>query len=123
MHVKDLRFSKFFFSSFVTGYHIYKEFWTPSIGERVKFSREPANQHDRYAVAACKHGEIVGHIPRTISKPCSYALVTGAKIEATVSGARQNTRQNGLEIPVEYHVKGPRQHMVQAQTYIRAVIH
>ena len=58
-----------------------------------------------------------------ISKPCFFALLAGTEIEATVTGARQNTRQNWPEIPVEYRVKGPREHMMKAQTFIRAVIH
>ena len=118
----DSRPYEFSFSSFVTGYHVYKEDWTPVIGEKVKFKREPENLHDPHAVAACKHGEIVGHIPRIISKPCFYALLGGAQIEATVTGARQNTRQKGLEIPVKYLVKGPHERMIKAQTYIRALI-
>ena len=97
----DSRPYEFSFSSFVTGFHVYKDDWTLVIGEKVKFKREPENQNDPYAVAACKHGEIVGHIPRIISKPCCYALLGGAQIEATVTGRRQNARQNGLEIPVK----------------------
>ena len=118
----DSRPYEFRFASFVTGHHVYKENWTPEIGEILDFARESTNEHDRYAVAACKYGEVVGHIPKSISKPCSYALLAGAQINATVTGARQNTRQNGLEVPVEYDVKGPRAHMVRAQTYINALI-
>ena len=57
-----------------------------------------------------------------ISKPCSYAILVGAKIDATVTGNRQNTRHNGLEVPVEYHVKGPRTHMLRAHAYISALL-
>ena len=97
----DCRPFEFTFASFVTGHHIYKEYWAPEIGEIIECSREPTNQHDRYAVAVYRNGEIVGHIPRSISKPCSYALLAGATIRATVTGARQNGRKNGLEVPVE----------------------
>ena len=117
----DSRPYKFTFSSFVTGHHIYKEIWTPQLGEIVFCYREPENQHDRYAVAAYKDDQVIGHIPRTVSKPCSYALLAGAKIQAVVTGERQNKRKNGLEIPVKYQVKGPRQHMISAETYICAL--
>ena len=118
----DSRPYEFSFQSFVTGHHVYKEDWTPILGEIINFTREPTNQHDRYAVAAYKNKEIVGHIPRIISKPCSYALLSGAVITATVTGARQNTRHNGLEVPVKYLVKGPRQNMTRAETYISALL-
>lgn len=118
----DSRPYQFSFESFVTGHHVYKESWTPVIGENIVFSREPTNEHDRNAVAACIDDEIVGHIPRNISKPCSYAILGGAKIDATVTGNRQNTRQNGLEVPVEYHVKGPRSRMLRAHAYITALL-
>ena len=106
----------------MTGHHVYKESWTPEVGENIGCSREPTNQYDRHAVAACLYGEVVGHISRAISKPCSYALLAGAKIDAVVTGSRKNTRHNGLEVPVEYHVKGPREHMVRAHEFIRALI-
>lgn len=118
----DSRPYEFSFTSFVTGHHVYKEVWTPVIGEKVRFCREPENPHDRYAVAAYKDEKIVGHIPRTISKPCFFAILAGAKLKATVSGARQNTRNNGLEVPVKYFVKGPYEHMIKAQTYIRELV-
>ena len=63
----------------------------------------------------------MGHIPRTISKPCFYALLAGASIYGVVTGERQNTRQNGLEVPVEYHLKGPREHILRTRAYIRAL--
>ena len=61
-----------------------------------------------------KNGEIIGHIPRSISKPCSYAFLAGATIHATVTVPRQKRRNNGLKVPGEYRVKGPHGHMVRA---------
>ena len=113
----DSRPFEFTFTSFATGHHIYHETWSPVIGEVVGCRREPTNVHDRHAVAVYKDGEIVGHIPRTISKPCRYALLAGASIYGVVVGERQNNG-NGLEVPMKYHVKGPRAHMSRAQAYI-----
>ena len=35
-----------------------------------------------------------------------------------VVGKRQNKRRNGLEVLVEYHVKGPREHILRVCTYV-----
>ena len=53
--------------SVVRGYHIYKKSWTPVIGEVLLVERKEDNQHDDYAVAVMKNGDIVGHAPRFIS--------------------------------------------------------
>ena len=114
----DSRPFTFTFNSVTTGHHIYKDNWTPALNERIVCEREPENPHDRFAVCLRKEGHVVGHIPRSISKPCSYVLATGGTIYATVSGKRENAGDNGLVVPVVYHVKGPHKHMVIAKTYI-----
>ena len=53
--------------SCICGYHVYQDHWLPIIGERLECRRESGNPRDRYAVALCKGGEIVGHVPRYIS--------------------------------------------------------
>ena len=109
------------FNSLATGHHVFKETWSPVLGEVVFCERESNNQHDRYAVALLRNGEVVGHIPRNLSKPCFYALLTGGTIYAVVTGERQNIRHNGLEVPMEYHVKGPREHIQRMEIYITAL--
>ena len=37
------------------------------IGEELPVEREEDNQHDQHAVAVVKNGDIVGHMPRSIS--------------------------------------------------------
>ena len=78
--------------------------------------QEANNGHDRNAVRLFQHGETVGHIPREISKPCSYSLLAGGSIYGIVIGKREKGG-NGLEVPVEYHVKGPRHNILKAQAY------
>ena len=48
--------------SVVRGHHIYQKSWTPVIGEVLTVEREENNQHDDYAVAVTKNGDIVGHV-------------------------------------------------------------
>ena len=52
----------------VRGYHIYKEVWTPAIGEEFVCRQERDNDHDRHAVSVHKEGDdVLGHLPREIS--------------------------------------------------------
>ena len=83
----DSRPFQFTFDSLATGHHVFKEKWSPVLGEVVLCEREPNNQHDRYAVALLRNGEVVGHIPRNQSKPWFYALLTGGTIYAVVTGS------------------------------------
>ena len=43
--------ASFYLTSCIRGYHIYKEIWTPEIGEEGNYQREPGNREDPYAVA------------------------------------------------------------------------
>ena len=54
--------------SFVTSHHIYKTIWTPYLGETLFVKMEESNLYDKYAVAVVRVGEIVGHVPRSMSK-------------------------------------------------------
>ena len=60
--------------SVVRGHHIYKTVWTPVIGEELPVEREEDNQHDQHAVAVVKNGDIVGHMPRSISRVSCFFL-------------------------------------------------
>ena len=42
--------------------------------EELRCGREVDNLHDPYAVSVLKRIQIVGHIPRSISRPCSVFL-------------------------------------------------
>ena len=86
----------------IRGYHIYRDIWAAIIGEELGCIREPTNVHDRYAVAVVKDGQIIGHLPRKLSKICSLFLRRGGTIVCTVIGHRRYSSdlpQGGLEIP------------------------
>ena len=38
------------------GHHIYKELWTPTMGEELQTLQERDNDHDPYAIAVVKEG-------------------------------------------------------------------
>ena len=91
----------FEFPSTIRGYHVYKDIWTPILGEGLVCSIEENNREDRHAVALLKESEIVGHVPRENSKVFKFFLKRGGQINATVTGKRINVGI-GLEIPAVY---------------------
>ena len=64
----------------VRGYHVYKEVWRPYIGDEFLTFHKNGNTKDKYAIAVtpadskseCK--QIVGHLPKEISKICFYFI-------------------------------------------------
>ena len=92
------------------------------MGEVLVCERELGNQHDRYAVALKKNGETVGHVPRNLSRPCYYGLLAGSRMHGRVAGERGNTRDNGLEVPMVYTIKGPRSNVETIVTYVNALL-
>ena len=79
--------STFDATSAIHGYHYYKDVWTAVIGEQRNCEREFGNRHDSFAVAIMKDGQVVGHVPRTISCMCTLFIRHGGSILATVIGA------------------------------------
>ena len=100
----------FEFQSYVTGHHVYKDIWTPTLGEKLSTATEPENHHDKICgkeKEVLKEKEVVGHVPRDISNYCTSALLCGGTIKSKITGKRQNKRGDGLEVPYKYIVKGP----------------
>ena len=79
----------------------------PTLGEKLSTATEAGNHHDKYAVKVLKESEMVGHVPRDISKYCISTLFCGGTMKCEITGKRQNKRGNGLEVPCEYIVKEP----------------
>ena len=55
-------------NSVIRGHHIYKDIWTPFVGEILCVEQEMHNSEDRFAVAIVKTETIVGHVPRELSR-------------------------------------------------------
>lgn len=108
--------------SMIRGNHVYKDRWDSFIGEVLVCQREPHNFHDPFAVAVMKTGNIVGHIPRTISA-ASYVFLgrSGCTISCTVTGSRRYSRdlpQGGLEIPCTIKFEGGKNSIEKIQALI-----
>ena len=59
---------EFTIPSAVRGYHMYKEIWSPFLGDMFISKHEGSNPHDRYAMAVIPDDMIrkrtVGHLPK-----------------------------------------------------------
>ena len=95
--------------SYIRGQHVYKDVWTPVVGEVLLLKREPNNVRDNCAVAVLKEGQVVGHIPYNISVTVSHFLSRDYnKAFAEVTGSRVNRGGGyGLEVPCCYRFYGP----------------
>ena len=89
------------------GYHVYKRSWTPSQGEILSVIHETGNAYDRHVIVAVKHSQIVGHLPKEISRIARFIMAHGAQASVTVLDdhhRRSPLIQGGLEIPVKLTV-------------------
>ena len=87
---------------YIHGHHVYRKIWSPVIGERLLYEREPGNRYNNYAVAVKKNTTILGHLRRKISKMSSLFLRKEGQIVCVVSGRHRHycdLKQAGLEVP------------------------
>ena len=92
----------------VRGYHIYKHFWSATVGQVLPCQQERGNVHDPYSVAIVAGNTVVGHMPRAISV-CSLFLKRNGVITCEVIGGRNYSNdlpQGGLEIPCKLVCSG-----------------
>ena len=87
----------FEFQSHVIGHQVYKDIWTPTLGEKLSTTAEPENHNDKYVVKVLKDNEVVGHVPSDILKYCTSAILCGRTIKCEIAGKRQNKRGMGLK--------------------------
>ena len=60
--------SSFQFQSFIRGFHVYQDYWTPYLNEELSCVCEEDNVHDKFEVAVTKQGHVIGHVPKEFSK-------------------------------------------------------
>ena len=91
----------------IKGHHVYKDIWTPELGEHLEVKSEQENPVDRFAVCLkAKNGKTVGHLKKgrsgRFAKTISYYLRSHnqANCTAKVSGKRFNNGDGeGLQVP------------------------
>ena len=87
-------YAMFEIQSCVRGHHVYKDIWTPFVGETLSCEREEDNTADPYAVAVKKKfgrrmPVVVGHVPRRISAACCLFLQRNGIIKCEITGVRR----------------------------------
>ena len=87
----------FEFQSHVRGHQVYKDIWTPTLGEKLSTTAEPENHNDKYVVKVLKDNEVVGHVPSDILKYCTSAILCGRTTKCEIAEKRQNKRGMGLK--------------------------
>ena len=61
--------------SVICSHHVFKDVWTPQVGEILRTGKEAGNANDRRAVAVLKaDGTKVRHVPREFSRAFWYFL-------------------------------------------------
>ena len=83
---------------------------------------ELGNVHDKYALKVWKNHAVVGHVSREISWYCSFVLNSVGTMDATVTGARENRRGNGMEVLCKYKLNGPKTFFSKAEYIIRDIV-
>ena len=97
------------------GFHVYRSIPKPRIEEILKMKPEYATIHDPLAIAitaslqeTLTKYDVVGHVPREISRFCRYFLNYGGLLEGRVRDVRYRRSpipKGGLEIPITMLVK------------------
>ena len=107
-------------SSYVRGYHEYKDIWSPFVGEMLRLTVEHTNPHDSFAVAVEKDGTAVGHIPKNISRIVSFFLKKDGNVGfCEVTGTKVNRGAGlGLEIPCVYRLYGHQKYVERLRTLL-----
>ena len=78
--------ASFHLTSYIQGCHVYKDMWTPVIGEEVDSKLKSGNREGPYMVAIKRDDCIVGHVPCNISYVSASFIRHGGSIVNSVSG-------------------------------------
>ena len=89
------------------GFHVYKEVWSPIVGEQLKFKccHERNNCYDRYAIAATKRlrGRLADSCPEKFPEQHAFSTFSYSACAKVIdkNHRRSPLVQGGLEIPVQ----------------------
>ena len=115
---------QFDLDSFIRGYHAYMDIWIPKVCDKnFCLKSENENQHEKFAVAIVLEEQIVGHVPKNLSKIFhQFMKIPNSTIGCKVTGKRVNRGVDyGLEIPVQYRVIGAKKAVKWAKKYVTKV--
>ena len=77
--------------SVIRGHHIYKDIWTPFVGEILHVEQEARNlEEDRFAVAIVKVETIVCHVPHEVLRLLWHSFIQhDGTVSCKVTGLTQ----------------------------------
>ena len=97
---------KFVYPCVVRGFHVYRFYWDPVIGEKLTTQPDPDGRKfgDKHSVAVMKDGMTVGHLPKDISCLAKYFIVHRGTITCKETGNKKRSKMlhGGLEVPCTY---------------------
>ena len=104
--------------TYIKGHHVYKDIWTPEIGEQLKVRIEPGNCVDKFAVCVKKDKRVVGHLKKgesgKFARIIFYFLRSDpyASCIVTISRKRCNLKDGeGLQVPCKLDMTGQQQYV------------
>ena len=83
------------------GHHVFKDIWSPFVGEILNVQQEVHNAKYRFAVVVVKNETIIGHVPREVLLLFWYFIEHDGTITCEVIGLRKHGI--GLEVPCTYN--------------------
>ena len=105
-------------NSEVMGFHVYKEIWSPSIGDILTAQQQPENAKDRFAVVVINDGKEVGHLPigksGRFAKTIHFFLRASVEnnCEVTITGKAENKGDSkGMFVPCRLKLSGPKSYV------------
>ena len=109
----------FEFIAAVRGFHFFLSAWIPRKEEKLTCHHQENNAFNVYAIEIItESNQVVGHLPREISRITKFFLDRGVKISLTLTSTnyrRSHLVKGGLEIPCKVTVKLPatiKNHMI-----------
>ena len=88
--------------SVIRGHHIYKNIWTPFVGEILRVEQEVCNPENHFAVPIVKVETIIGHVPREVSCLFWHFIQHDGIVSCEITGHRKPSI--GLEVPCTYNL-------------------
>ena len=98
------------FQSIIRGHHVYKNVWSPYVGEVLLANlddRPEALEYDKFAVGIYNENEgekeLVGHVPVELSSLIYHFLNASSENKLTVEVTGKRKREVGLVVPAKFN--------------------
>lgn len=108
-----IKLEEYRLTSYVKGYHVYKDTWKPKIGDKLMTKREPENITDKFAVSVVDEKDVViGHLKKgksgKFAKLFSYYLKNEySSCTVIIKGKPVNLGDGeGMQVPCELLITG-----------------